>query len=239
MINDEESNGGDASARGQLCSICYSNRLLDNDDPSTVLLACGHKFCSECFVAACKHRIDNGQVDLVKCLEHSCRLPIDIDFLQRSLPAELFEKYQRFKAAKTLDSDPLIRHCPKPGCETHIRALSADQVKLECPKCHTEVCFKCRDVWHGELVSCEENMSRQLEGWLEQNAGKVSFCPMCRTRIEKNRGCNHMTCAFCKYEFCWSCGASATAEERHFDLGRGCGVEMMDESIKPGDHLKL
>ena len=46
-----------------------------------------------------------------------------------------------------------------------------------------------------------------------------------------------MTCAFCKYEFCWACGASATTADRHFDIGRGCGVEMMDESVKPGDHL--
>ena len=47
-----------------------------------------------------------------------------------------------------------------------------------------------------------------------------------------------MTCAFCKYEFCWACGGSATNEEDHF-RGRGCGVGMMDEKVKPGDHLKL
>ena len=94
-------------------------------------------------------------------------------------------------------------------------------------------------MWHGELITCEEALNRQLEGWAEENAGNISFCPMCRTRIEKNKGCNHMTCAFCKYEFCWSCGASATNAERHFDIGRGCGVQVMDDKIKPGDHLKL
>lgn len=45
-----------------------------------------------------------------------------------------------------------------------------------------------------------------------------------------------MTCAFCKYEFCWACGESATTEERHFELGRGCGVAMMDETAKPNSH---
>ena len=82
-------------------------------------------------------------------------------------------------------------------------------------------------------------MNKQLEGWAEENQGNISFCPMCRTRIEKNKGCNHMTCAFCKYEFCWACGASVTTAERHFEPGRGCGVKMMDESVKPGDHLNL
>ena len=78
-------------------------------------------------------------------------------------------------------------------------------------------------------------MSKQLEGWVSENKDNVSFCPMCRTRIEKNAGCNHMTCGFCQYEFCWACGASASSADNHFGALRGCGVAMMDESVKPGD----
>jgi len=47
-----------------------------------------------------------------------------------------------------------------------------------------------------------------------------------------------MTCGVCKYEFCWACGASATAEDNHFGEFRGCGVKMMDESVRPGDRGK-
>ena len=82
-------------------------------------------------------------------------------------------------------------------------------------------------------------MNNQLEGWAKENKDKVSFCPMCRTRIEKNEGCNHMTCGFCGYEFCWVCGASATAEDNHFGVLRGCGVDIMDDTKRPGDHLKI
>ena len=71
---------------------------------------------------------------------------------------------------------------------------------------------------------------------MEKNSSVVSFCPMCRTRIEKNRGCNHMTCGFCKYEFCWVCGASAVHGENHFEIGNGCGVALMEEDARPGQY---
>ena len=44
-----------------------------------------------------------------------------------------------------------------------------------------------------------------------------------------------MTCAFCEYEFCWACGASATSADDHFGPFKGCGVAMMDANVKPGD----
>ena len=48
-----------------------------------------------------------------------------------------------------------------------------------------------------------------------------------------------MTCLYCRYEFCWSCRASATAEDNHFGPMRGCGVLLIDDTVKPGDHLKI
>ena len=42
-----------------------------------------------------------------------------------------------------------------------------------------------------------------------------------------------MTCQFCSYEFCWACGASASADDRHFSFFNGCGVKMMDKNVKP------
>jgi len=38
--------------------------------------------------------------------------------------------------------------------------------------------------------------------WVSAN---TKDCPRCHVAVEKNGGCNHMTCRQCTYEWCWLC----------------------------------
>ncbi|KAF7642171.1 hypothetical protein LDENG_00263200 [Lucifuga dentata] len=40
------------------------------------------------------------------------------------------------------------------------------------------------------------------EEWVVNNS---KYCPHCYFRIQKNGGCNIMTCSLCRQLFCWAC----------------------------------
>merc|ERR1719204_2046318 len=66
----------------------------------------------------------------------------------------------------------------------------------------------CNDERH-EGMTCEEfQRKRHEERWGEAKdymKNETKQCPYCLVWIEKNGGCNHMTCHHCRGEFCWLC----------------------------------
>ena len=43
-------------------------------------------------------------------------------------------------------------------------------------------------------------------------------CPGCRAIIEKNGGCNHMTCRRCQHQFYWCCGQPLSLQLAHSEV---------------------
>lgn len=50
------------------------------------------------------------------------------------------------------------------------------------------------------MKKCEDDS--ETANWISANTKE---CPKCGSTIEKNGGCNHMTCRKCRNEFCWMC----------------------------------
>ena len=59
---------------------------------------------------------------------------------------------------------------------------------------------------HAQIAKWDEK-SRSESGSITWLIANTKPCPKCSGRIEKNQGCNHMTCRNkgCKHEFCWIC----------------------------------
>ena len=105
-----------------------------------------------------------------------------------------------------------LRQCPNPRCAKPLSVVGCGARYcniMKCSYCNTEFCIKCFGLCHApatcsqvelwDLVTNEDLMERRLLN------SERKRCPRCHYIIEKNDGCNHMTCLKCRYEFCWIC----------------------------------
>ena len=65
------------------------------------------------------------------------------------------------------------------------------ETKVVCPECGVGICFQCHDQWHGS-ESCEVRFKRKVGDAL---GTPLMFCAVCKTKIVRNEGCDHMTCS--------------------------------------------
>ncbi|RWS02822.1 E3 ubiquitin-protein ligase arih1-like protein, partial [Leptotrombidium deliense] len=100
------------------------------------------------------------------------------------------------------------RWCPNPLCSHVVKVKFFDSLKVRC-YCGKTFCFECGENWH-EPVNCD-----LLKKWIKKckddgETGKwilanTKSCPTCNVNIEKNGGCNWVTCKKCRSTFCWLC----------------------------------
>jgi len=99
--------------------------------------------------------------------------------------------------------------CPTPGCQA-VFAFDEALTNYKCPTCKKHYCLRCKCEMHTG-VSCEEyrsmaHLSEDDKKFMVLAKGaKYKQCPSCKFWVEKNEGCDHMTCR-CKYQFCYVCG---------------------------------
>jgi len=205
------------------CAICLEDYTIAD---VFVLDGCYHKFCRVCLAGWVSSRIQEAEVSTIKCPERTCQQRINYQEIHLIVKdAETMRKYEDFTLQQALEKMTDIRWCPKPSCGMAMVGGN-DTLMMRCPRetCGFCFCFRCKEPWHADST-CEQYQAwkRDNKGgqdmfrrWMNQNAKP---CPKCRSPIEKNGGCNHMTCVKCRHQFCWLC--LATYDSNHFG-GSGC-----------------
>lgn len=193
------------------CAICY-----DGMEQSLKLsMPCGHEFCLDCWHDFCANAIQEEGPACVRatCPEASCREVLTEEEVQVAAP-DLLQKFQTYQLRSFVESSTLTRWCPGKGCERVACAQTASAMEQDdnianCDGCTTSFCIVCGEEPHApsgckDLALWNEKCRNESEtaNWILAN---TKSCPKCVSRIEKNNGCNHMTCQRCKYEFCWIC----------------------------------
>eukprot|EP00127_Corallochytrium_limacisporum_P005775 Clim_evm154s210 gene=Clim_evmTU154s210 len=198
----------DAATGPSECEICMS----ETDPKSMVGLPCHHLFCSDCWNQYLRGKImEEGSGQNIHCPQHGCDILVDEWTVSKLiLDPKVLSRYEYLVARDFVGSNRYIKFCPAPGCENAIKVQSLQTFEVTC-ECGHKFCFNCQQSVH-DPVKCE-----MLKKWLIKCAddsetanwiaAHTKECPKCKTTIEKNGGCNHMTCRSptCKYEFCWVC----------------------------------
>ncbi len=196
---------------GYTCPICY------DDTTQTYSMPCGHTFCCDCWSDFCENAVNEGpNCVLTTCPEASCTEIVTEEEMEKSLGKDspILQKFLSYQLRSFVESNPLTRWCPGRGCDRIACALSAAAMESEgsvahCLECTTNFCLVCGEEPHAP-TSC-----KALAKWMEKCRNEsetanwilanTKSCPKCSSRIEKNQGCNHMTCQRCRFEFCWIC----------------------------------
>lgn len=191
------------------CLVCYA----DYKKISFFSLKCEHQFCHDCW----KGYLESKTEDILTmicatCPQQGCPLICHESVFRKFLSKESNEIMDRAILKNFTDYNADMKWCPTPNCGICIQCFSHNSKEIEC-ECKAVFCFTCSkeshrpcpcemiQTWDTKNSSESENVK-----WLTANTKK---CPNCHKFIEKNQGCNHMTCrkeaGGCGHEFCWIC----------------------------------
>ena len=198
------------------CLICEEK--LTDEEKTNNYVKCFHGFCNDCYYNYFKEKINNNQIYRIKCPEKNCNCLIFNEFIEKKLINDipLIEKFHKLSDRIQLALDPNIQLCPFPDCESYAKKNENNKY-VSCIQNSHKFCFKCLKDWHGDK-ECSNELDKSFVEW--KDSSKVKRCPKCKYFIEKNEGCNHITCTYCKYEFCWLC--MNEYKSGHYDLNGSC-----------------
>lgn len=211
------------------CLICLTESPLDN---FTGLFSdlCAHverSVCNKCLYEHTKCWAEDWNLleEPIPCPEKDCPGRFEFQGIREILiklgqNTELFHQYESRLVQRSLEHMDEFIWCAH-GCgsgQLHGFDVNENPV-VDCVKCQQKTCFKHRIRWHTDL-SCDEydvqngtlTGDEATDRWLDRF---TKLCPRCEYHIQKLEGCDHMTCRYCKHEFCWECFADYRAIAEH------------------------
>ncbi|KAM6496283.1 hypothetical protein JOM56_008989, partial [Amanita muscaria] len=196
------------NGQNKACPVCLSELS------APVALVCGHEYCRPCLKRRILTSAEQNRLPIV-CIGNgdSCKRPIAIPIIQSLLTPphfqRLLDKVTQTYFNKRSDE---YHNCITPDC-TQVYRCSKEARYITCSSCNVSLCSACHSKAHSYL-SCADWMvlgtpaeqERLVSRWMPND--KIKKCPECKARIEKDDGCNRVSCGVCGVHICWVCLAS-------------------------------
>ncbi len=164
---------------------------------------------------------------------------------------DIIEKYEEKASWNMITKCKQFIHCPNENCNNYTEWDPRIQgFAYSCASCKHDYCLRCQVNPHcnntfsmghkgrtckqqREQIEKDAKEKKKHEEWKALNASAeirlkeyidqsgIKICPSCNYLIERNEGCDHMTCRMCKTNFCYICGKY----DKNNPTGRGdCGA---------------
>eukprot|EP00928_Gymnodinium_smaydae_P042598 TRINITY_DN28657_c0_g1_i2.p1 TRINITY_DN28657_c0_g1~~TRINITY_DN28657_c0_g1_i2.p1 ORF type:complete len:386 (+),score=58.74 TRINITY_DN28657_c0_g1_i2:119-1159(+) len=202
------------------CMVC-----LETVDSPVSFRCREHWLCQACASSYLRAALSAGRE--ARCPAPNCGAVAGTRLPRRALPDKEYEQYLLLG----LRSRGKVRKCPKCDLDMFLDVGSKDAeledtdiIPARCPGCRGAFCLACGLPWHPSRF-CEEALEMQRHR--QDDARRAAFeksavelglksCPGCSAPVEKyGDGCDHMTCASCGTEFCWTCMADRRVIAAH------------------------
>jgi ariadne-1 len=146
-------------------------------------------------------KINEGQSKRIRCMAHKCNYICDEAVVRTLLSREhpdMAEKYERFLLESYIEDNKRVKWCPStPHCGNAIRVEGDRLCEVEC-SCGEQFCFNCLSEAHSP---CSCLMWQLWEKKCRDESETVNWitvhtkpCPKCHKPVEKNGGCNLVSC---------------------------------------------
>lgn len=195
-----------------LYSLCTECPICFDSFEQSPIFKCGHSVCESCLTGYLSYKVLSEDEAFPTCPLPFCTTVFRNALLRRYLDPAVTSHLWELQAqqqARSIDGTKLFCGCatdnnsavplpppePLPG---HVAPVTT------CPECASEVCVQCGLSSHlgGEckvpLATKRFDVPTSL--YLMYAVGRVGICPECNQHVERNGGCQVVTCR-CGHEF--------------------------------------
>ncbi|KAE8442251.1 hypothetical protein EG329_003722 [Mollisiaceae sp. DMI_Dod_QoI] len=196
------------------CQVCLEEKLPEHFPARTPTDDCSHEAmdcCRTCLAQNITAGFESNLWDDVRC--PICNLQLRHKDVAEFATPEIFRRYDDLSTRQALEREiPNFRWCLGPNCSFGQEHPDdpAQQPVATCSACGFTSCAYHNVPWHagqncqqyGEaLITNPTEEDKKTEKIIKRLAKR---CPGCKRYINKNGGCQHMTCP-CGKQFCWTC----------------------------------
>lgn len=195
------------------CILCFDQKENLND--CLLIKSCAHSVCNECMESYIDLHLRNsfsnaGKLQCPGCENH-LDLALIINYASNANMIDLFLKNTVEKVIFVLSN---YKWCPSQLCGKILQVdLNSNPYGTVSCVCGFKMCLRCNNQPHfpakcSQLASYykELHANNDFTSPVDENyIGVGKRCPNCQYFMEKNGGCNHMSCTMCRKEFCWFC----------------------------------